>query len=78
MSLKPNMHPQPAVDTVVSYKLRVKEEGKEYEEKITIDKDKQTETFHVDAHGQSEEADLISDFKQVRIFPLESFDHIYN
>ena len=57
------------MDTVVSYKLRVKKEGQEHEEKITIDKDKQTESIHVDAHGQNEEADIISDFKRVRIVP---------
>ena len=66
----------------MSYKLRVKEHGEEYEEKITIDKDKQTETSHVDAHGQSVEADVISDFKRVRIFSMHvcihSLDHSYN
>ena len=51
----------------MSYKLRVKDEGDEYEEKITIDKDKQTETIHVDAHGQNYEMDVISDFKRVRV-----------
>ena len=60
------------MDTTVSYKLRVKEHGEEYEKKITIDKDKQTETSHVDAHGQSVEADIISDFKRVRIFPVHA------
>ena len=60
----------------MSYKLRVKEQGEEYEEKITIDKDKQTETIHVEAHGQSVEADVISDFKRVRIFPLHACMHL--
>ena len=59
--------PQPAVDTVVSYKIRVKDEGDEYEEKITIDKDKQTETIRVEAQGQTDEMDVISDFKRVRV-----------
>ena len=70
------------MDTTVSYKLRVKEHGEEYEKKITIDKDKQTETSHVDAHGQSVEADIISDFKRVRIFPVHApfitLNHSYN
>ena len=52
----------------MSYKLQVKEEGQEYEEKITIDKDKETESFHVDAHGESQEADFINDFKRVITF----------
>ena len=66
------------MDTTVSYKLRVKEQGEEYEENITIDKDKQTETSHINAHGQSVEADVITDFKRVRIFPMHAFIHSYN
>ena len=45
----------------------MKEGAEEYGEKIAVNKEKQTETIHVDAHGQSEEADIINDFKRVSV-----------
>ena len=35
------------------------------EERIKIDKKKQTERFHVPAHNEVDEADIIFDFKKV-------------
>ena len=49
------------------YKLKVKnEDGKDYEEEVEIDTEKETETFHVrKTSPDQEEADIVFDFKKV-------------
>lgn len=47
--------------------------GEEYEEKIEIDPDKETETFHVPKTSPDEEAgDIVYDFKKVIEFYFHS------
>ena len=47
------------------YKVTFTEKGQKVEERIKIDKKKQTETFHVPSHSDIDGADIIHDFKQV-------------
>lgn len=56
-----------AGDSVKNFKLKVKtEDGKDHEEKVEIDTDKETETFHVPKSSDNKEkADIVIDFKKV-------------
>ncbi|KAJ7371182.1 hypothetical protein OS493_027292 [Desmophyllum pertusum] len=52
-------------NSVEKYTLKMNKDGKDYEEKIEIDTEKETETFHVPKTSDNEEAgDIVYDFKQ--------------
>jgi len=55
------------VDPVAKYRLKMKtEDGKEYDEEVEIDTQKETETFHaLKTSPDNEEADMVLDFKKV-------------
>ena len=61
------MQDSPVIDPVAKYRLKFKtEDGKEYDEEVKIDTQKETETFHVPKTSpDSEEADVVLDFKKV-------------
>jgi len=52
---------------VSKYRLKLKtDDGKEYEEEVQIDTQKETETFHVPKTSpNNEETDIVLDFKKV-------------
>ena len=50
---------------VVDFTLHIREAGQEYNEKIEVDPDKQTELFEVPAHPGVDRSDTLHDFKQV-------------
>ena len=53
-------------NSVKKYNLKMSKDGKDYEEEIEIDTEKETETFHVPKTSDEEEAaDMIYDFKKV-------------
>lgn len=56
----------PASDPVAKYRLKLKtKDGKDYEEEVQIDTQKETETFHVPKTSpDNEEADIVLDFKK--------------
>ena len=45
--------------------MTVTEKGTKVEERIVIDKKKNTERFHVPSHNGADEADVLNDFNQV-------------
>ena len=48
------------------YTLKMNKDGKDYEEKIDIDTENETETFHVPKTSSDNEAgDIVYDFKKV-------------
>ena len=47
------------------FKITVTEKGTKVEERIVIDKKKNTERFHVPSHNGADEADVLNDFNQV-------------
>ena len=55
------------VDPVAKYRLKMKtEDGKEYDEEVEIDTQKETESFHAPKTSpDNEEADMVLDFKKV-------------
>ncbi|KAL9973315.1 hypothetical protein ACROYT_G019751 [Oculina patagonica] len=54
-----------ASDSAAKYRLKINKDGKDYEEKIDVDIEKGTETFHVSKTAPDEEAgDIIYDFKK--------------
>ena len=61
------MQDSPASDPVAKYNLKLKtEDGKDYDEEVQIDTQKETETFHVPKTSpDNEEADMVLDFKKV-------------
>ena len=61
------MQDSPASDPVAKYNLKLKtEDGKDYDEEVQIDTQKETETFHVPKTSpDNEEADIVLDFKKV-------------
>lgn len=52
---------------MAKYRLKLKtKDGKDYEEEVQIDTQKETETFHVPKTSpDNEEADIVLDFKKV-------------
>jgi len=52
---------------VAKYRLKLKkDDGREYDEEVQIDTQKETETFHVPKTSpDNEEADIVLDFKKV-------------
>ena len=59
-----------------TFKVRViNDEGKVFDEVVKIDVAKKTEIFHVPSHEQSDEADVIHDFRKVNhyLFKLTGF-----
>ena len=61
------MQDSPASDPVAKYRLKLKtKDGKDYDEEVQIDTQKETETFHVPKTSpDNEEADIVLDFKKV-------------
>ena len=61
------MQDSPASDPVAKYRLKLKtNDGKDYDEEVQIDTQKETETFHVPKTSpDNEEADIVLDFKKV-------------
>ena len=61
------MQDSPASDPVAKYRLKMKtKDGKDYDEEVQIDSQKETETFHVPKTSpDNEEADIVLDFKKV-------------
>ena len=61
------MQDSPASDPVAKYRLKLKtKDGKDYDEEVQIDTEKETETFHVPKTSpDNEEADMVLDFKKV-------------
>ena len=56
----------PASNPVSKYKLKMNKDGKDYEEQVDVDTEKQTETFHVPKTSPDDEAgDIVYDFKKV-------------
>ena len=50
----------------MDFVVHINEAGEEYNERIEVDKDKQTEFFQVPAHPGVDRSDVLNDFKQVR------------
>ena len=51
---------------VSKYTLKMNKDGKDYEEQVDVDTEKETETFHVPKTSPDDEAgDIVYDFKQV-------------
>ena len=51
---------------MAKYTLKMSKDGKDYEEKIDIDTENETETFHVPKTSSDNEAgDIVYDFKKV-------------
>lgn len=52
---------------MAKYRLKLKtKDGKDYDEEVQIDTQKETETFHVPKTSpDNEEADIVLDFKKV-------------
>ena len=52
--------------SVAKYTLKMNKDGKDYEEKIDVDTENETETFHVPkTSSDNEAADIVYDFKKV-------------
>ena len=48
------------------YTLKMNKDGKDYEEQVDVDTEKETETFHVPKTSPDDEAgDIVYDFKKV-------------
>ncbi|XP_078354918.1 uncharacterized protein LOC144639495 isoform X2 [Oculina patagonica] len=54
---------QKRYDKVVDFTVHISEAGQEYNEKIEVDPDKQTELFEVPAHPGVDRSDTLHDFK---------------
>ena len=57
--------------TVFSYKRAVTDGDEVYEEEYKIDLGRQTEEIRVPAHGRSDAAVVLMDFKEVRCIVLD-------
>ena len=49
----------------MDFTLHISEAGQEYNEKIEVDRNKQTELFQVPAHPGVDRSDTLHDFKKV-------------
>ena len=57
---------EPTRSPVSKYTLKMNKNGKDYEEKVDVDTEKETETFHVPKTSPDNEAgDVVYDFKKV-------------
>ena len=57
---------EPTRSSVSKYTLKMNKNGKDYEEKVDVDTEKETETFHVPKTSPDNEAgDVVYDFKKV-------------
>ena len=55
-----------ASNPVSKYTLKMNKDGKDYEEQVDVDTEKETETFHVPKTSPEDEAgDIVYDFKKV-------------
>lgn len=56
----------PASNPVSKYTVKVNKDGKDYDEQVDVDTEKETETFHVPKTSPDNEAgDIVYDFKKV-------------
>ena len=56
----------PARNPVSKYTLKMNKDGKDYDEQVEVDTEKETETFHVPKTSPDDEAgDIVYDFKKV-------------
>jgi len=56
---------EPTRSPVSKYTLKMNKDGKVYEEKVDVDTEKETETFHVPKTWPANEAgDVVYDFKK--------------
>ena len=56
----------PVSKPVSKYTLKMNKDGKDYEEQVEVDTEKETETFHVPKTSPDDEAgDIVYDFKKV-------------
>ena len=56
----------PSSNPVSKYTLQMNKDGKDYDEQVEVDTEKETETFHVPKTSPDDEAgDIIYDFKKV-------------
>ncbi len=51
----------------MDFNVQIGEAGQEYNEKIEVNTDKQTELFRVPAHPGVDRSDTLHDFKQVSV-----------
>ena len=49
----------------VDYNVQIRESGKQYNETIEVDTEKQTELFKVPAHRDVDQSNILHDFKKV-------------
>ena len=57
---------EPTRNPVSKYTLKMNKDGKDYEEKVDVDTEKEIETFHVPKTSPDNEAgDIVYDFKKV-------------
>ena len=52
----------------VDYNVQIRESGKQYNETIEVDTERQTELIKVPAHGNVDQSNILHDFKKVSIF----------
>ena len=52
---------------MVDYNVRISEHGEQYNEKIEVDTEKQTELFKVPAHRDVDQSNILHDFKMVSL-----------
>ena len=62
----------------MDFTLHIREAGQEYNEKIEVDPDKQTELFEVPAHPGVDRSDTLHDFKQVISFDFHSYSTLFH
>lgn len=56
----------PASNPVSKYTVKMNKDGKDYDEQVDVDTEKETETFHVPKTSSDNEAgDIVYDFKKV-------------
>jgi hypothetical protein len=56
----------PASNPVSKYTVKMNKDGKDYDEQVDVDTEKETETFHVPKTSPDNEAgDIVYDFKKV-------------
>ncbi len=65
----------------MDFTVHISEAGEEYNEKIEVDPDKQTELFEVPAHPGVDRSDTLHDFKHVSyiiLFSLLYYFHLFH
>ena len=51
----------------MDYNVKITESGEQFNEKIQVDTEKQTELFKVPAHNNVDHSNILHDFKMVRM-----------